>query len=610
MMSSLSTRTVCAAFLGAGALILAIPMGFADERPSRGGGAVDLHLHELPPPSSLTMRVATAGAGADADAAGSAAAEEHSEISAEVRQEFSGSGYHPIPTSQRDLRERVLFKLSAGYGFDSGGLSGDPIKSGFDPAAVVDRDGEEYAENRNLLVGHAVLGSQGILLPTLNSYIQSRFAFDLINGTSEFAGLTTGYDTQQLQLNAAYAEMDGLTASGVLSKVFVRAGRQYRYGAARYVTAFDGVTAAWDDPGIEISGFVGQRASIYFDDNEGLLGGGGIKLRGKDLFDLPVDLSIDYMFFDGGGADVEAAWAEIFQVDEVSVARQYIELHSRVVLGENRITLRARVVDNGDLRGDVVDDGDGNNVIEADGIGLGRVGLQYRRPFGSKLLVVADVEQRFAREVTYDFVSPVDTDVIDVVDTSSLIGIGLEPNEASTLIGARVNAVLTRAFEVYAFGRFNIVPDNSKSGFNRPYQDLGAALSARVGQSFFTTAQFKLRLQQLEDEANLEGTDFFDTSGSGVTSYQEISAEGRYRLGGSARRTSAALGGYFRIYNLQTPYAEVEEDARAGARADVDFWLNNDIRFKAIGEFAQPSPTFAPELDTLISIRLLTEALF
>ena len=597
--------------LGAVALILAAPAGFAEERSSAEGSdqVVDLQLRQLPAPTTLNMRVATA----------SAAAEEHSEapdaevsgeVSGEVRQEFSGTGYKPFPTSQRDLRERVLFLLNAGYGLDSGALSGDNIKSGFNPADVVDRDGEEFAENRNLVTGHMVLGSQGILLPTLNSYIQSRFSFDLFNGTSEFAGLTTGYDTQQLQLNAAYAELEGLTSSGPLKKIFLRAGRQYRYGAARYVTAFDGVTAAFDDPGLRISGFFGQRASIYFDNNEGIIGGAGLKLRGKDLFDLPVDLAVDYMFFDGGGANVEAAWAEIFQVDEVNVARQYIELHSRLVLGDNRITLRTRLVDNGDLRGEVVDDGNGNNVIEADGIGLGHIGVQYRRPFGQKLLLVAEVEQRFAREVTYDFVSPVDTDVIDVVDTSNLIGIGLEPNAASTLIGARVNAILNQAFEVFGFARVNIVPDNSQSGFNRPYQDLGAALSARVGQSLFTTAQFKLRLQQLDDDANGEGTDFFDTSGSGVTSFQEISGEVRYRMGGNARRTSAALGAYFRIYNLQTPYAEVEEDARAGARADFDFWLNNDIRFKAIGEFAQPSPTFAPELDTLVSVRVLTEALF
>ena len=362
--------------------------------------------------------------------------------------------------------------------------------------------------------------------PTLNSYIQSRFAFDLLNGQSEFAGLNSTYDTTQLQLNAAYAEMDGFAGEGSpLNNIFLRAGRQYRYGAANFATMFDGLTAAYDAPGFKISAFFGQRASVYFDENPGLVGGGGFKVRGKDLFNVPVDLAVDYLFFDGGGDDVANVWAEILGVEEVNVARQYIELNSRVILGSTRLRLRTRIVDNGDLRGDVVDDGNGNNVIEADGITLGRVGLQVRQPIGRKLLLVGDIEQRFAGEVAYDFVSAVDTDVVDSVGGVQLVGIGLEPIDDSTLLSVRLNAVLTRMFEVYAFTRINIVGDDAKSGFNRPYQDFGAALSARIGQIFLTTAQYRIRLTQLNDDANLEGTDFFDTSGSGVTNFQEIAGD-------------------------------------------------------------------------------------
>ena len=70
------------------------------------------------------------------------------------------------------------------------------------------------------------------------------------------------------------------------------------------------------------------------------------------------------------------------------------------------------------------------------------------------------------------------------------------------------------------------------------------------------------------------------------------------------------LGGYFRVYDLQSPYTKVEDDARAGGRVDVDFRARQNLRFKLAADVAQPSPTFAPEVSTLATVRLLTEALF
>ena len=46
------------------------------------------------------------------------------------------------------------------------------------------------------------------------------------------------------------------------------------------------------------------------------------------------------------------------------------------------------------------------------------------------------------------------------------------------------------------------------------------------------------------------------------------------------------------------------------ARVDADYWFSKYTRAKLAGEFAQPSPAFAPELGNLFSIRLLMEASF
>ena len=122
------------------------------------------------------------------------------------------------------------------------------------------------------------------------------------------------------------------------------------------------------------------------------------------------------------------------------------------------------------------------------------------------------------------------------------------------------------------------------------------------------TGQYKLRLTGLDDEANDAGSAFDDTSGTGVTSFHELAADLRYAL--RAKKLNLAAGGYFRVYNLQSPYAEVEQDGRGGLRAELDYGLFKHARFKLAAEGAQPSPTFATELGTLISIRGLMEVLF
>ena len=71
-----------------------------------------------------------------------------------------------------------------------------------------------------------------------------------------------------------------------------------------------------------------------------------------------------------------------------------------------------------------------------------------------------------------------------------------------------------------------------------------------------------------------------------------------------------AAGAFFRVYNLQSPYALVENDARVGGRLDFNYWFSRELRLKAAAEVAQPSPTFAPELEVLFSARTIMEAVF
>ncbi len=501
-------------------------------------------------------------------------------VAAETSASASASadtGYKAIPSSWRDVQERVIFKVNVGFGLDSAPTSGDFHKSGFRPDDLV-IDGENFVDSRQYLLGDAVLGSRGVLLPSLNTYFLSRYHYDT-EGAAGFTGLHNVYDGrdgQDIDVHAAYAEIDGYGEEGTLvNKLFLRAGRQFRLGGARYVSNFDGVTAGYDGDGVAVSGFFGQRVALYFEeDDPGTVMGAGVKIDGKDMFDVPVDAAIDYFNFDG--------------------ERQYIELSGRYVLEGpgTRLYLKTRLSDNGD-------------IAEESGLGLGRISLRVRHPIGHKYYVTADVEQIFAREAAYDFLSPVGADVVNVGEQ---VGLGFEPPQDALRFSARVMAILTKDLEAFGFLRANIASDDSVSSFDNSYQEVGLAVQALLGRNARVGGQYKLRATSLNDSAQGAGSLFEDTTGAGAEKFHELSAEFRYSMG--YRKMTAAAGAYLRAYDFATPYATSTGDARAGGRVDVDYWLKKTARFKVAGEMAQSSPTFASDLGTVTSVRLIAETVF
>ncbi len=542
---------------------------------------VNLRVRQIQNPdlSSLHMRRVAAQpsptASKNASAPGAAATTEK----AAVRK--SALDYKPIPTEGRDIRERVLFKTNIGYGLDVSRLSGDVAKTGIAPGDVVDGQGNKFAEARQYLLGDAIVGTRGVLMPSLNSYFLARYSFNA--GGDEFTALNTVYDAQDAQkvlIRSAYAELEGLGGpeGGVLDSVYVRAGRQYRFGSNRYIANFDGVTAAYDHRVAEVSGFFGQRVSLYFDDDPGILAGGSLKLRGQALFNYPIDLNVDYLRFDSGG-------------DEA--ARQVVETNARWHVATNtRVYVRGRYLDDG---------------LDTDrSAGIGRVGAQIRQSIGRDLLFVVDAEKNFAREFAFDYVG---SSPIDVVNVGQDIGLAIGRPQNSTLVGARANYQITPTVEGYGFYRNRLVKNQEEAdAFARPFQEIGLATSALFGNRLTATAQYKYRLHSLEDAANAPGSDFGDTAGTGVKKMHEISGEARYNFG--KKKADFAVGAYGRIYDIETPYAFLDNDGRGGGRFEVGYWATSFVRLRAAGEVAQPSQSLAADIDTLVSLRFLMEASF
>ncbi len=565
------------------ACMLLLCLSAASAQAESGGRRPNLQVKRIPQRelSSLQMRSAQLGdlgQGQRNKSSQIESVEDSNSASAETDE--SRLDYIPIPTEYRDIKERVLFKTNIGYGLDSTRLSGRVGQSGFAPGQTVDGQGRAFSEQRQYLLGDAIVGSRGILMPSLNSYFLSRFSFNA--GGEAYSASNHVYDaddSQHLLIRAAYAEVDGIgdDPESPLHSLYVRAGRQYRYGASRFVSNFDGLSVAYKHSKVEPSLFVGQRVSLFFEDDPGVVAGVGVKIHGQEIVDYPVDLNLDFLRYDGGAAP----------------ARLVLEANGRARLSES-----SRVY----LRGRFVDDGTGGDNAS----GLGRLGVQLRQSVGRSFLVVADVEKKYASEFAYDFTG---NTAVDVVNVGQEFGLAFGKAQGATLLAARINYQLNTKAEVYGIVRKRLVEDKTQGdAFSRPFEELGLAAAGQIGKRLNVSGQYKLRNSELSNASNLPGSAFGDTAGTGISRMHEVSAEARYNFG--KKKAHAAFGAYVRIYDIETPYVSLAGDGRGGGRFDVGYWPTSLFRIRASGELAQPSQVMAPELNLLISLRLMLEVSF
>jgi hypothetical protein len=474
----------------------------------------------------------------------------------------------------RSLEEHVVFKLQAGYVLDNTPLSGDPMKNGVTPASIPDdgsgASGLPLRSTNGYLLGDAVLGTRGIPTASLSTYFQSQFRLS-IDGASLYATRNDQWDQlgdHALLVQSAYGEIDGYGAPGsAIHKLFVRGGRQFHMGAAMFVSHFDGLTLAWQDDNYEVGGFFGRRVALWLGDDPGLMGGANFKLNLKRINGWPVALGADYLNFDG--------------------SNHYVELSARAMVRGATVTLTGRALDAGN------------------GFGVGRLGGRIRWPYSRQVLILADGDLVLSHDVAYDWLSPTPTDVVDVASTGKGTALSLpEPGDALR-VGLGALYETARGIELSVFGRANL---GKSTGFDQTWFEGGVAVRAPLlGNAVTGEVEAKLRHHQLDAGTRDAGSGFDDVSGSGTADFEETSAELRFRM---PKKASLAVGGYLRVYDVTTPYAKVESDARAGGRADAELWLERRARVHVIAEAAQPSQTFAPDLSTMYSIRVMGEASF
>ena len=145
------------------------------------------------------------------------------------------------------------------------------------------------------------------------------------------------------------------------------------------------------------------------------------------------------------------------------------------------------------------------------------------------------------------------------------------------------------------------------------YVEAGAAVAGAALAGVWITGQYTFRDYSLDENANstvMSVPALFDnTAGSGLSSLHELALDATLRSqtrGGN--RWRASLGGFYRIYNLETPYVVTDSDGRGGGRGSFQWWFTRQLHAEVNAEIAQSSPTLAREIGLMSSVRAAVEA--
>ncbi|MCW5805040.1 MAG: hypothetical protein KIT31_21900 [Deltaproteobacteria bacterium] len=539
----------------------------------------DLTVHELPAPGAAKdMKMRDKRAAAKKQVADEKAAKKV--VAAADDASSSGStstSFKPIPTSMRDLRERVIFRINAGVQLDNAPASGDALRGG----AQLPGD---FAGSRAWLVGDAVVGAHDILLPSMGAYFLTSFQLDTTDSLATRTATISPFDSSDLALaiKAGYAEYGRDDRKPDATGVWLRGGRQFRLDGGNLFAYFDGATIGYRAKGVQVSGFAGQRVALYIDTQRGVTYGGTITVDLKAMKTAPAKISVDY----------QGLAIDVFGEGQ---ARSLLALNGSYALGT-----KGKV----DIVGRLVDAGDGT------GFGLGRVGGRLRYQLSNDMLVIADATQKLGGDLAYDLSAPTAGDVLNIAQR---LGVGLNRPVDALNLGATLD-YRKKESEVMVFVRTEQASGTPQFVDQRGYIEGGAALAGSPvgsrGAGVWATLQYRYRqfLNGGHDDDQM-GSAFGDSSTSGIDQMHEISADATLRSGGrGSRRWRFQAGAFYRIYDFSSPYREVTTEGRGGGRADLQFWMSRDLRLQVGAEGAEASVVLSPDIGFMTSVRAALEA--
>ena len=410
----------------------------------------------------------------------------------------------PSGDKGHDFRYKVLFKLNVNYEFDDAQTSDAAYAkslalNGMKPSGI---DGQAAALNAraDYISSDHVLGTEGAGWSHLRLYYNG-FALGRLEGNGGVPSATfpTAYLTGKSQfaydVRAGYGEIDGFKQEGFWSRVFLRAGRQWRYGAG--VATYDGLTLGYRSSGVEISLWGGRRSPRFLGDNRdpGFVAGADAKLHLDAYTKVPVDLGIDYLVATTNGVH-----------------------HMLLVDGAWRMRTGGRLI---------------FSISSYDFAGMrGYLGLTH--PVGRNASIKVYYDVKLGRDVTYDYISG--------FGFSAQRFFTMPDQEPRSRIGLRWDQLLGDVFEYALFANFNVVhgspaasPDQNygwtgSTAFDATYEELGLVARFIAGTVFQPEAEYRVRFTQRQEESGL----FSSTSQAGDHQFLECPPHPRDKPVGTA----------------------------------------------------------------------------
>ena len=548
--------------------------------PARAERPVDLRVRALPvaTPASLAMRRRQPGPVHVPPGLRSAAAP-----SSPARGQAAGTTTSAslVKTSEAELgdpikrlEEQVIFRFSLGFGIDGGQQSDQPPLVG----GELER-GVNYAPLRSYGFGDVVLGTRGLLMKSLGTYVASEFRADYSGRLdTPFTGAVPSVyyaddDTNKLLFRTGYAEVDGIFERKWLRPLYFRAGRQFKYGVG--VVHFDGTTLGYDTKVLSLNVWSGQRVSLYgFDELESppLVVGSGARL---DLFEwkrIPLVLTTDTLDLEG------------VNHREFGLAFRW---SSDVMIRASARRLGGH---------------------------FARQTLRVWTRLSEVTTVNVDLDNRTEYDWMYDLwmLRPVD----QPGDPRSYLNLGTPLPRL--LLAARAGTVILRNLDVLlrAAAAIEHAGETQDAEFSPSYVEAGGAIEVRLRRNLRLGSTFVARRYKRDDREPIlelpEPQPIPDPGDEiGDRSFYEGGLGVDYSVG--ARRFSASAELYGRAYDRASPYAEVVTtgfDTHSGGRFSVEGWARSQLRIKAEYDVSLGPLDVAPELRGVKMLRVLTEGTF